>query len=144
MRRTLILAMVFALVAGLLALGLTATPLSALILGMGQGSPRYAQKWRQAFLSLPDPETAENRYPEIAVKRYRNEEWVFGVCEDSHSSHWGGTVIVKDSTGRVRAFFGHVCGQRFLAHALEQSESLQDFYGSGPMTSFGFREYEIP
>ncbi len=115
-----------------------------LFLGYGEGSPAHAQRWKEAFEGLPDPETAQSQYPEVVAKRYANEEWIFGVCEDSHSSPWGGTVVVKDSRGQVRAFFGHVCGSRALEIGLQQSDSLDDFYHSDWLRGFGFAEHTFP
>jgi hypothetical protein len=113
-RRIVIAVLVLAGVAGLITYVLTGTPLSTWVFGLGKGSPAYAAKWRARLHPLSDPDAARATHPEIEVLRFGNGEWVIGVSDDSHASHWGGTVVVKDSTGQVRAFFGHVCGSRFL------------------------------
>src|SRR5262249_31972751 len=101
------------------------------VLGMGSGSPRTARQWKETFEDIPDPETARARYPQVAVKRYENGEWIFGIGKDSHGSPFrGGTIVVKDSHGRIRAFFGHVCGDGMLQWAMDRSKSLGDFYQS--------------
>jgi hypothetical protein len=104
---------------------------SMFVLGMGNGSPYGARQWRTAFADVPDPETARARHPEVAVKRYENGEWIFGIGKDSHGSPFrGGTIVVKDSRGHTRAFFGHVCGDSILQKTLDKSKSLEEFYQS--------------
>jgi hypothetical protein len=123
---------------------LTSTFASALAFGMGVGDTRYAAKWRDRFAPLPDPETAKAAYPEVEAKRFPNGEWVFGVSADSHGSHWGGTVVYKDSSGRTRAFFGHVCGPRRLSHMLYAPQSLKEFYDHSDWEHHEFQEYAFP
>ena len=116
------------LMTGLLTYALTCTALSAWVFGLGRGDRGFAEKWYHRLQTLPDLETAQAAYPEIEGKRFQNGEWVFGVSADSHGSYWGGTIVVKDSTGRIRVFFGHVCGRRRLESAIFQRvESLQAF-----------------
>jgi hypothetical protein len=153
-RRRVIIPLLLLLCAGLLAYLFTSTPLSIFVFGMGEGSPDYAHQWRDALKDLADPEAAQSAYPDIIWKRFDNGEWIFGVCSDSHSSHRGGTIVVKDSTGQVRAFFGHVCGPRWLERALlhglksldefQGPKSLDEFYGSETLSIFKFREYPLP
>ena len=109
-----------------------------------KGSPEYAARWRAAFEPLDDPEEARRRYPEVVAKRFEDGRWVFGVCRDSHAYRDGGTVVVKDSTGAVRAFFGHVCGGSYLASSLRDAKSLEEFYRSDWWTTFAFSEYTFP
>jgi hypothetical protein len=111
---------------------------------LGTGSTKDAELWRSRFESIPDPETAKARYPEVDVMRYSNGEWIFGFCTDSHSSMWGGTIVVKDSGGQIRAFFGHVCGCEYLDWRLRDTKSLDDFYGSEIWRMHGFKEYHFP
>src|SRR5262249_14921666 len=113
--------------------------------GMGKGSPRYAQKWKTIFEGLPDPETARGQCPQIVGKRFDNGEWVFAICESSHGSPWGGTVVLKGSTGEVGACFGHACRERFLEYTIiPQSKSLDELYRSGGWRQCGFQEYTFP
>jgi hypothetical protein len=114
---------------------------------MGVGSVRHATEWRERFRTLSKPEAAKRAYPEIVEKRFDNGEWIFGICEDSHTSPEGGTIVVKDSNGRIRAFFGHVCGSTWLAFLTREWESLADLdtsLRSGPLHSFHFGEYLFP
>lgn len=121
---------------------LTSTTLSAWVFGMGEGNPAYATKWRDRFTSLPDPETAQTAYPEVQSKRFPNGEWIFGVSSDSHSSHWGGTVVLKESTGEIHAYFGHVCGHYRLQKIFNNAKSLQDFYQDEQWKGH-FHEYTV-
>jgi hypothetical protein len=60
---------------------------------------------------ITNPEMAVRLHPDWAAIRFPNGEWVFGRGIDSHWFSVGrGTLVVKDSRGRVRIFFGHVCG----------------------------------
>jgi hypothetical protein len=144
MRRWLVGGLVLLMLAGGLVYVFNYTTLSTWVYGMGRGWPAYAHRWADAFRDIPDPEAAQARYPEVTARRFENGEWAFGICSDSHSSHRGGTIMVKDSTGQVRAFFGHVCGEYFLESALRMAKSLDDFYGSEAMRNFGLREYQLP
>src|SRR5262249_30232056 len=115
-RRVILVALVLLVgIAGLVAYLITRTPLSTWVFGLGEGSPAFRETWRARLRPLADPDAAAALYPDVEVVRFAGGEWVIGVSDDSHASAWGGTVVVKDSTGRVRAFFGHVCGPRFLS-----------------------------
>lgn len=88
------------------------------------GSPELAEEWRERLLPIDSPETAAR----VAMsKRWPNGEWVAWLSAESHGI-WvrgGGTVVIKDSRGQVRAFFGHVCGGFFLPC---DCKSLDEFY----------------
>ena len=118
---------------------ITCTFLSAWVLGLGRGNEGDAQKWLDRFKGLPDPESAKAAYPDVDTKRFPNGEWVFGVSTDSHHSHWGGTLVIKDSDGRVSAWFGHVCGQSKLLWMSQSKNSLREFYFN--WEEFGLKEY---
>ena len=96
-----------------------------------RGSPELAAEWKAELSQYRTPEEAQAKSRDIIVLRFGDDAggWVFGRCQDSHGA-WrrgGGTVVVKDSKGQVRAFFGHVCGAGNLGAAWEQW-SLEDFY----------------
>jgi hypothetical protein len=111
---------------------------------MGRGSTEHAAKWKGIFENLFDPELVKTRYPFGATKRYADGSWIFGVSEDSHAGRDGGTIVVKDSTGKVRAFFGHVCGPDMLQDVISRSSSLAEFYSILSQSQFKFAEYVIP
>lgn len=120
---------------------LTCTVLSAWVFGLGHGDSNYARTWKQRIEALPDPATAKVAYPEIEATTFPNGEWVFGVSSDSHGSHWGGTIVIKDSTGKVHVYFGHVCGpHRLEACMFHQCKSLEEFYRHDDWQVFGLRE----
>src|SRR5262249_8059574 len=122
---------------------MTSTFVSAWVFGYGEGHPPYAETWRQRLEPPAHPEEGRARYPEVVGKRLKNGEWIFGVCADSHGSHWGGTIVVKDSTGKVRAFFGHVCGPSYLENILSyKGGSLKEFYDE-LTTTCRFHEYNF-
>lgn len=96
-----------------------------------RGSPELAMEWRTILLASPGPEEAVAADPEVVVLRFPNGEWVFGKSQNSHGC-WrrgGGTLVVRDSRGRVRAFFGHICGSRYMQDAFgRDNPSLDAFY----------------
>ncbi|HBF34137.1 TPA: hypothetical protein DDW35_06200 [Candidatus Sumerlaeota bacterium] len=108
---------------------------------MGEGSRLSAKKWMRNFSNISTPRQAQKTYPSVVVKTFENGEWVFGICKDSHSSMFGGTVVVKDSRGTVRAFFGHVCGGNFLRGAiLSRENNIDDVYRR--LNACHFQEYK--
>ena len=75
------------------------------------GVPSIARRLKAEMEAIPDPETAVRLHPDWAAIRFTNGEWAFGHGVNSHGFSAGrGTLVVKDSRGRVRIFFGHVCG----------------------------------
>jgi hypothetical protein len=108
-----------------------------------RGSPVLAQQWRATLDSLGDLEEAKEKERDIHGRRFPNGEWAFGFCRDSHRLIQGaGTLVVKDSRGEARAFFGHVCGPDFLEGMLIHSKSLDEFYNR--LRDCGLKEYEWP
>ena len=81
----------------------------------GTGSIDEALRLKAVVEQIPDPESGEGCDDGYAAKRFANGEWVLGIGRDSHAMmsefRGGGTVVVKDSRGRIRCFFGHVCGR---------------------------------
>jgi len=111
---------------------------------MGVGSVRDANEWRRRFLDLSDPEAASQAFPEVVSKRFPDGTWAFGVCTDSHASPEGGTIVLKDSTGAIRAFFGHVRGPQYLRSLLVAVKSLDELYQeprTGRISGLRFGEY---
>jgi hypothetical protein len=107
----------------------------------GDGSPSYALECIAEFAGIDSVDQAEKTISQFrsrststgewaSSRKFDNGQWVFGVCRDSHSSRHGGTVVVKDSRGDVRVFFGHVCGALQLSMPIneEEVEDLDGFY----------------
>jgi len=82
------------------------------------GSPELAREWQLRLESFADLNDAQRKDANVQGKRFPNGDWIFGLCRDSHGllHRGGGTIVVRDSRGAVRAFFGHVCGPRFCTH----------------------------
>jgi hypothetical protein len=103
----------------------------AVAAGSNSGSPELAAEWRAALLAAPGPDEAATADPDVVVLRFQNGEWAFGKSQDSHGvwRRGGGTMVVRDSRGRVRAFFGHMCGARCMEDAFGRNiPSLDAFY----------------
>ena len=112
--------------------------------GSSSGSPTLAAEWRDRLGRFADPEAARAADPEVIAVRFRNGEWAFGLSKSSHGVWYrgGGTVVVKGSDGRTRAFFGHVCGRGRFGFGGSEQGSLAEFYESSG--TCGFREHPLP
>ena len=112
--------------------------------GSSKGSPALAAEWRDHLASFPDPDAARAADPEVIVIRFRDGGWVFGRSQNSHGIWYrgGGTVVVRDSAGRTRAFFGHVCGGGQLGIGYPDLPNLAAF--DKEMTESGFKEHSFP
>jgi hypothetical protein len=102
------------------------------------GSPELAEEWRAELAPLSSPEEAVQKNPRIQVRHFDDGSWVFGLCQDSHrgNQRGAGTLVVKDSRGEVRAFFGHVCGWLYLELGAPKAPDLDEFYRRLPMHRF--------
>jgi hypothetical protein len=78
------------------------------------GVPSVARRLKAEMEPISDPETAVREHPDWFALRFPNGEWVFGRGINSHDvfRHGRGTLVVKDSRGQIRIFFGHVCGNK--------------------------------
>ena len=102
-----------------------------------EGLPSDARRWRAVIAPIPDPDAAEHNHPELTNSRdyfcikFPNGEWVFGRAVQSHKLVTkGGTLVLKDSRGRVRVYYGHVCssgGSHMSAYG-DRAKSLDEFY----------------
>jgi hypothetical protein len=110
-------------------------------------SPEAADRLRAIVEPIADPESGLWSDREFRFKRFENGEWVLGVSRDSHG--WmskyrgGGTVVVKDSRGQLRCFFGHVCGPGGHEYYMTQARSLDSFYQT-LLDHNAFTEYRWP
>lgn len=110
--------------------------------GSSAGSPELAREWKTDLERYGNPDEAKRADRDIIVLRCENGDWVFGRSVDSHGT-WhrgGGTVVVRDSAGRTRAFFGHVCGGGHFGFgpAIDVT-NLENFYTQ--LKQAGFREH---
>lgn len=112
--------------------------------GSSRGSPELAAEWRDHLAQFDSPEAATAADPDIIVYRFANGEWVFGRAANSHGiwHRGGGTIVVKDSSGQIRAFFGHVCGSGILGPGVSDLEqSPESWYER--MTETSFQEHSF-
>lgn len=109
-----------------------------------EGSPALAVEWRDHLAQFPDPVAARANDPEVIVLRFENGEWVFGRTQSSHGiwRQGRGTMVVRDSSGRTRAFFGHVCGSGHLAPFNPDLPDLAEFYEQ--LRKNKFTEHPLP
>lgn len=114
---------------------LIGTPIGFVWMGMsnsgGIGSMKEALRLRPMVEAMPEPEESFRDHSTQSVGiRFPNSEWVVGVTKDSHALYseytGGGTIVLKDSRGRVRCFFGHVCGSGNFMLA-NKAKSLDEF-----------------
>jgi hypothetical protein len=112
--------------------------------GEPEGSVKLARKWKAELSQYRTPDEAVARNQDVFVRRFDNGEWLIGRCRNSHGL-WaigGGTVVVKDSTGQVRAFFGHVCGDKIPSNEDWECSDLASFYRV--ILSHRFRACPLP
>lgn len=92
--------------------------------GYEGGLPSVARRLVAEMSEYDDPDAAVAANPDWYAKRFPTGEWVFGHGIDSHGFGIGaGTTVVKDSRGRVRVYFGHVCGENGTLKYFADSES---------------------
>jgi hypothetical protein len=111
--------------------------------GSSKGSPALAAEWRQELSAYQTPAEGKAADNSMFVLRFTTDEWVFGRAQSSHGiwRRGGGTVVIKDSKGNVRTFFGHVCGSGHLP-SFSKLFSLSEFYQE--LAREGFREFPKP
>ena len=112
------------------------------------GPPRdeFVRQTTALLSEVSSPEEAEARVPGCGTIRYPNGEWVIGVGVDGHSwKRAKNTFVCRDSSGRVQAFVGHVCGPNWMPAAFpthrSDFRSLNDFYEY--LQESGLKEYTI-
>ena len=94
-----------------------------------EGVPSAARKLIVELEPFQDPDEAVAAHPDWFQHRFENGEWVFGYGIDSHGFRVGhGTLVIKDSRGRTRVYFGHVCGRNAgLPWGIEYYKGLDGF-----------------
>jgi hypothetical protein len=111
--------------------------------GNSSGSPELAEEWQALLEPLVSPEQAMQTDARIQSGRFPDGEWVFGLSQNSHGlwEKGGGTLVVKDSRGRIRTFFGHVCGPNYLKGLATHTKNLDEFYDC--LTHVSFKEQAV-
>jgi hypothetical protein len=92
------------------------------------GLPSVGRRLKAEMEAVPDPDAATRLHPEWATQRFKNGEWVIWHSIASGNFRVGaGTAVVKDSTGRVRIFFGLVkFDNQPLSHGWESLKEYDD------------------
>jgi len=108
------------------------------------GCPWLARKWAAEFCKISSISEARQKRG-ISVREFEDGDWVFGRCRGSHGNIFGGVIVTRDSTGRVRAFLGHVCAPDELTIILlpRNTSTLEDVYSAilyGPCSEYEWRD----
>lgn len=114
--------------------------------GSDKGSPELAQEWKVELARYQTPQEAKAKNPNIIVVEFANGEWVFGRSQSSHGmwKRGGGTTVVKDSKGQIRAFFGHVCGDGQLGANWGKPDLAGYYKETLAVAGANFTEYQYP
>lgn len=120
---------------------------AALTLTMGvsnSGSPALAAEWCNDLAEYSRPAEAAADNSEIEHIKFPNGDWLIGRSRNSHGlwRRGGGTVVIRDSRGDTRVFFGHVCGEKILTWAFGEHSDLSSFYRS--VKEHEFTEHHLP
>ena len=114
--------------------------------GHDQGSPKLAALWRDTLDKYNTPDEAAKHVHNLQVASFDNGQWAFGLAQNSHGA-WlrgNGTIVVKDSQGNTRAFFGHVCGPSWLKRSLSNNTDLDAFYAKLKDRDFVEHDFQKP
>jgi len=117
---------------------------------MGKGSYKHARKWRTQLLACQSLEDVKEHFncfeiveegggaservavtdevdgrAQCLIESFPDGRWIACAHACSHGEAGGGTIVSRDSEGRVHVFFGHVCG-----HVWAMGETLEEFHAS--------------
>jgi hypothetical protein len=109
-----------------------------------EGSPTLAAEWREDLARFDGPDDAAAADPEVVAMRFPDGCWALVKGQNSHGG-WirgGGTVVVRDSTGRTRFFSGHVCGRGRSCFGHGGFRSLDELYKY--LAESRFKERPLP
>jgi len=67
-----------------------------------------------SYTFVADPNAPGDGYTNALLYDFANGDWLAIAYASSHNTWGGGTVVTRDHTGRIRVFFGHVCGKPFV------------------------------
>jgi hypothetical protein len=139
--RTMMLVVGITLLVGMAVCMVTAMLVNYLVGVNDSGSTEVASEWKAILQSNDDPSM---KHPGFEVINFPNGEWIIGFSQNSHGpfARGGGTIVVKDSRGNVRAFFGHVCGPHYLQTFFRETPDLDHFYAR--LKHWHFSEHVLP
>ena len=96
--------------------------------GSSGGLPSVARRLKSEMAQIPDPDTAIRLHPDWAALRFADGEWVFGHGMGATGFRIGhGTIVLKDSRGRIRVYFGIVSGSNGPFHMWGNAKGLDEF-----------------
>ncbi len=95
---------------------------------MGTGSESRMLKYKVGLESKTNDEL-EKEVVGFAVLKFSDGE-LRSICDDSHSSPWGGNMVIADGNQVIWSRMGHVCGsmdlytkhKRYLNECLNNSK----------------------
>ena len=77
---------------------------------------------------IPDVKQYVEDRPLALIQAFDDGNWIICVHSPTHGPRSGpgaGTVVVKDSKGKMTAYLGHICDRIWIS-----GENLDDFYSS--------------
>jgi hypothetical protein len=86
----------------------------ALLSPMGSGNKKHCEALKHDLLTLSEMELEDKYNNSLNILTFPDGV-VLGICEDSHSSFFGGNMAVKFDDATVLTYMGHVCGPRYLS-----------------------------
>jgi hypothetical protein len=106
---------------------------------MGTGNNSNCRALKNDLLTMTEMELKDKYHNSLNVLTF-DDGIVFGICEDSHSSFFGGNMVVKIDASNVLTYMGHVCGTRYLS-MFESSYVSSSKRDNVPVNKIGFSEY---
>jgi len=115
----------------------------ALLSPMGNGNASRCDRYENDLLSLSNTalrEKYKHRYAEIPFTNGDQVEITSAICDDSHSSMWGGNMVVKFPDQTTFVYMGHVCGNGYLGMYSSQFMAACDKSSQAP-TAHDFKQF---
>jgi len=91
---------------------------------------RYRANPDGSYTYIKDSNTFKEGNTWALLYDFSNGDWIAVAYASSHNTWGGGTVVIRDNTGSIRVFFGHVCGRPF-SHGESLEEVYAHFSGAG-------------
>jgi hypothetical protein len=97
---------------------------------------RYRASPGGSYTYIRDPNAFKEGNSWALLYDFPNGDWIAMAYANSHNTWGGGTVVTRDNTGKIRVFFGHVCGRPFYC-----GESLEEVYAH--FSGAGWKEVSL-
>ena len=116
------------------------TPVALVLISpMGSGNKSNCKALKYDLLTLSESELKDKYNNSLNVIIF-NDGNVLGLCEDSHSSYFGGNMVVKINDSKFLTYMGHVCGPQYLRMYRDEYESLSK-RNKVDVNKFGFASF---